>query len=114
MLKFSHRIKWHHKIFHLLINRTINQKLSETQSYRKEIAQKSFNKEEYIAPSERVRDEAQVEKHVNTRELNIETKGMMSLKDACHRSRCRCGQNAKDLAELVSSLSILVTLYYLF
>mmetsp|Transcript_19154 Transcript_19154/g.27262 ORF Transcript_19154/g.27262 Transcript_19154/m.27262 type:complete len:553 (-) Transcript_19154:172-1830(-) len=83
-----------------LANRQNNQKLSETRSYRKEISQNSVHIEECIASSEKARDEAQVEKHARTRELNVETQRLMSLKDACHRSRNRCGQNAKDLAEL--------------
>lgn len=81
-------------------NEENNQKLSQIKSDLKQTSQNVSSAEERIRSLEKARDEAQKEKHARARELNAETQRQMSIKDACHRSRHRCGEHAKELVDL--------------
>lgn len=83
-------------------NQENNQKLSQIRSDLKEMSKNISSVEERIGSLEKSRDDAQAEKHARARELNAETQRQMSIKDACHRSRHRCGEHAKELVDLVS------------
>jgi len=76
-------------------NQENNQILSQIQSDLKETSQNISSAEERIRSLEKSRDEAQTEK------LNSENQRQMSIKDACHRARHRCGEHAKELVDLV-------------
>jgi len=82
-------------------NQENNQILSQIQSDLKETSQNISSAEERIRSLEKSRDEAQTEKHARARELNSENQRQMSIKDACHRARHRCGEHAKELVDLV-------------
>jgi len=85
------------------INRQHKAALDEIKSSLMEVEHNAARVQERLGAPEttKARDAAQAEKQARARELNVETQRQLTVKDACHRSRLRCGEYAKELVEFV-------------